>query len=958
MASVSASDVSDINDNQNYLSTDEGSANEDMISQDLDLSSAKSDSNSNSELITSSNEESDNSKLESSNTVSDLLSNSNSTTDSNTTTKNSTTIVSSSSTVVNGNDYSVTLKDNNGNVLSGKKLIFTFNGNNYTETTNSQGIASLTINAKATNYIINVAFLGDGLYESSSISNKLTVSKTPTTIKSSTTSAIKGKSYSVVLKDKNGKLLSSKTVTLKFNAKTYKRTTNSKGIVSFKISGTVAKTYKLNYKFAGDDYYAPSSGSVSLKVKMPTKLTGSNAHIVKGSKYNVTLKDANGRVLSKKAVTFNINGKTYKRTTNSKGVANLKINLADGKSYDFKYTYAGSSYYGASSKKLSLYVKTPTKLTNSGSSVAKGKYYYITLKDFRGKVLPKQTVTIKYRGKTYKRTTNSKGVASLKINSAIGYSYKLTYKFAGNSYYGPSSGSLNLRTKMATSLTKSSSTILKGTAYKVTLKDGNGKALSKKTVTFTFNGKTYKRTTNSKGRVSLTINAAAGKTYKFSYKYAGDSYYNRSSSGTINLFVKIKSTFSNSGSSIMNNSSYVVSLKDGDGKALSGKTVSFTFDGNSFKNTTDSNGLAHLFIVESSPITSTLSYKFEGDNVYTASSGSVSLNVKSDKVFTFNQIVTAAKSLRDYVDKNAKIPATVSVNGINVNTSSFAYLMAKSVVNINNGKKYNVDVINISSNYSNGGNSSINADLDKSAYIALSNNLINYAQSNERLPNYISTNVGLISPDLYIFGLSKALDFYSNMGRLPKYITLDTDDVDGKVNQIVIKKGNLSQYKKGLNEVQSLSSSEIAKYLKSSGNDALNDAIRNLANSLTSGKTSVWDKANAIFRYVRDNISYEFYSNTKYKATGTLSKKKGNCCDHANLIVALCRAADIPARYSHAKGCTFTSGLVTGHVWAQIYVDGVWYSADATSSRNELGNIRNWKTNSFNNLKQYDHLPF
>ena len=146
--------------------------------------------------------------------------------------------------------------------------------------------------------------------------------------------------------------------------------------------------------------------------------------------------------------------------------------------------------------------------------------------------------------------------------------------------------------------------------------------------------------------------------------------------------------------------------------------------------------------------------------------------------------------------------------------------------------------------------------------------------------------------------------------------------------------------------------------MTASGNDALNAEIKALAKQLTQGKTTTWAKAQAIFNYVRDNIDYEYYANTKYKATGTLSKKRGNCCDHANLVVALCRAADIPARFSHAKNCRFRSGLVTGHVWAQIYVDGVWYTADATSKSNKLGNIQNWNTNSFTNLNQYIHLAF
>ena len=954
MASVSASDVSDINDNQNYLSENEDSVSDDLSSQYEDLSAIDSNSaGDDSEVLENTNSES--------NELSDAT-DSGSEDSAVEPTKNSTSIVSSSSTVVNGYDYSVTLKDNNGNVLSGKTLTFTFNGKSYTKTTDSKGVASLNINAKAGSYVIGVIFEGDELYENSSASNKITVSKTPTTISSSTKDAVKGKSYSVVLKDKKGNVLASKAVTLTYNGKTYKLTTNSKGIVSFTITGTLGKTYKLTYKFAGDSYYAAYSGYKNLKVKKPTKIVGSNARIVKGAKYSVTLRDSSNKALSKKTVTITFNGKTYTKTTTTKGVVSLALNAAPGKSYNIIYKYAGSSYYGASSKKVNVFIKTPTKLSNSGSSVGKGKYYYITLKDYKGKVLTGKTVSITYRGKTYKKTTNSKGQVSLKINSPIGYTYRLSYKYGGSSYYGSSSGSIRLKIKMATSLSgPSAKTIIKGSAYKVTLKDGNGRVLSGKTITFTLDGKTYTKTTSSKGVASLTISLAAGKTYKLSYKYAGTSYYNRSSSGTKNIAVKLSSNIKNSGSSVMNNSSYVVTLRDSNSKILANKLITFNFDSKTYTDTTDANGAASLFIVENSPKTAKLTYSFAGDSVYDASSGSVNLNVKSDKVFTFNQIVAASKSLRSFVESKGYLPSTVSVNGINVNITSFAYLMSKSVININNGKKLDVEVINISSNYTNNGNSSINADLNKTKYIDLANALINGAGSDEKLPSSIDTNIGEISPNLYIFGLSKALDFYSNNNRLPNYITFNAKDVDGTPGSDVNKRGNTAQYKEGLNEIQALTSAQLAQYLSSSGNDALNSAIRSLANDLTAGKSTVWAKAEAIFNWVRDNVKYEYYANTKYKATGTLSNKRGNCCDHANLIVALCRAADIPARYTHGKNCKFSSGLNTGHVWAQIYVDGVWYSADATSSRNKLGDIQNWNTNSFDiPVGGYDivHLPF
>lgn len=353
MASVSASDASDINDNQNYLSENEDSVSDDLSSQYEDLSAIDSDSAEDGlEILDNTNSES--------NELSDA-------TDSGSEdpvepTKNSTSIVSSSSSVVNGYDYSVTLMDNNGNVLSGKDLIFTFNGKNYTKTTNSNGVAKLNINAKAGSYVIGVIFEGDELYENSSLSNSITVSKTPTTISSSTKDAVKGYSYSVVLKDKNGNVLASKPVTLTYNGKTYKLTTNSKGIVSFTITGTVGKTYKLTYKFAGDSYFAAYSGYMNLKVKKPTKIVGSNARIVKGAKYSVTLRDSSNKALSKKTVTITFNGKTYTMTTTTKGVVSLVLNVVPGKNYDINYKYAGSSYYAPSSKTVSVYIKTPTRI--------------------------------------------------------------------------------------------------------------------------------------------------------------------------------------------------------------------------------------------------------------------------------------------------------------------------------------------------------------------------------------------------------------------------------------------------------------------------------------------------------------------------------------------------------------------------------------------------------------------
>jgi len=136
-----------------------------------------------------------------------------------------------------------------------------------------------------------------------------------------------------------------------------------------------------------------------------------------------------------------------------------------------------------------------------------------------------------------------------------------------------------------------------------------------------------------------------------------------------------------------------------------------------------------------------------------------------------------------------------------------------------------------------------------------------------------------------------------------------------------------------------------------------NAAIKKVVDSLVKDLTSDAAKARAIFNYVRDSVSYSFYYNTKYGATGTLSYKTGNCVDQAHLAIAMFRTAGLAARYVHGT-CRFSSGSTYGHVWAQVLIDGTWTVADATSSRNSLGHVANWNTASYSLKGKYASISF
>jgi len=170
-------------------------------------------------------------------------------------------------------------------------------------------------------------------------------------------------------------------------------------------------------------------------------------------------------------------------------------------------------------------------------------------------------------------------------------------------------------------------------------------------------------------------------------------------------------------------------------------------------------------------------------------------------------------------------------------------------------------------------------------------------------------------------------------------------------------KANQTTAKLTLGTTDSSVTSEYAKYLVASKNCEVNNAvIQNLAKTITAGKTTALAKAKAIFSYLNDKTGYTYYLNTRKGALSTWNSRSGNCVDLSHLLVAVSRAAGIPARYVHGANCVFRSGLVVGHVWAELYVGGTWYKCDISSNYNSFGKIVNW--NRCGAINRYISLPF
>ena len=210
-------------------------------------------------------------------------------------------------------DLVITLKDSDGNPVSGVNVTVDLNGAK-TYTTDSNGqvkVSSKGLAPKA--YTAKITFNGNTNYAKSTKDIKVTVKKaTPKlTAKKKTFKTIpKTKKYTIVLKDNTGKAIKKAKVTLKVKGKTYKATTNSKGKATFKITKLNKKgTYKATITYKGNKYYKKVSKKAKIKVIVTFKT------VSKGSKDKSTVKEIqqalkdHGYYLSYKGHYLKVDGK-------------------------------------------------------------------------------------------------------------------------------------------------------------------------------------------------------------------------------------------------------------------------------------------------------------------------------------------------------------------------------------------------------------------------------------------------------------------------------------------------------------------------------------------------------------------------------------------------------------------------------------------------------------------------
>ena len=201
-------------------------------------------------------------------------------------------------------------------------------------------------------------------------------------------------------------------------------------------------------------------------------------------------------------------------------------------------SYEGNeSFNGISDSKFFNFTEEPvvppkvaTKITapkvTATYNVAKNLVITLTA---NGKSIANKKVTVKVGTISKTLKTNAKGQVSLNVATLVPKTYTATVKFAGDDGYLASSVSPKVVVSKAkpqiVAKAKTFKVKVKTKKYTVTLKNNKGKVLKKVKLTLKVGKKTYKATTNSKGKATFKITKLTKKgKYTATIRFAGSKY--------------------------------------------------------------------------------------------------------------------------------------------------------------------------------------------------------------------------------------------------------------------------------------------------------------------------------------------------------------------------------------------------------------------------------------------------
>ena len=426
------------------------------------------------------------------------------------------------------------------------QVVISMGDTNVTETVNGN-----TTKVNITGFIlgeniINITYSGNDRYESKTKNITVSALKETTLTTTNITTTYNVAKDLVITLAANGDVLANKTVNVVVGSINKNLTTNVSGQVSIDVSTLTPNSYVANIAFEGDDLYLKSTTTANVVVnKIESSLSAPDITTT----YNVA-KDlvitlaANGDVLANKTVNVVVGSINKNLTTNVSGQVSIDVSTLTPNTYVANISFTGDDIYGYSTvnanvtvNKIASSIKA-SKVTTT-YNVAKNLVITLTAND---KALANQKITVKVGTISKTLTTNAKGQVSVDVSKLTPKTYKATFIYAGDDINTKSSNTAKVvvnKAKPKITAKKATFKAKKKTKkYSIVLKDNKGKAIKKAKVTLKVKGKTYKATTNAKGKATFKITKLTKKGKNTAtIKFGGNNYF-KSISKKVNIVVK------------------------------------------------------------------------------------------------------------------------------------------------------------------------------------------------------------------------------------------------------------------------------------------------------------------------------------------------------------------------------------------------------------------------------------
>jgi transglutaminase-like putative cysteine protease len=121
------------------------------------------------------------------------------------------------------------------------------------------------------------------------------------------------------------------------------------------------------------------------------------------------------------------------------------------------------------------------------------------------------------------------------------------------------------------------------------------------------------------------------------------------------------------------------------------------------------------------------------------------------------------------------------------------------------------------------------------------------------------------------------------------------------------------------------------------------DKLNSFAMAQFGGLWQGHGRAQAICDWVQGHVAFESGSSSgTTSAVETFQQRRGVCRDFAHLMIALCRAVNIPARFT--TGLDYGADPILGptdfHAYVEAFVGGRWYIFDPSGTAIPMGFVR------------------